>query len=274
MPLDEKVQVLYLNPVGNSADDQLFADMAAAYKYPGSTVHIASLSGKQAPPRMNHLEYRSFEPLIAREILKAARYCGRRGIGALTIGCFYDPALDACREMSGDCVVVGPCQASLQAAAQLANRFSVLIGRWKWEDQMRQAVCAYGYRDALASFEAIDMGAEEFQKDPQRTRERLQAAALDAVTRHRAEAIILGCTMEIGFYQSLQAFLEREAKARVPVIDASIAALKAAENAAILGRIGWRTSRVWGMAPPPEKELKAMEIYQEEIEFGNLLTVE
>ena len=54
-----------------------------------------------------------------------------------------------------------------------------------------------------------------------------------AVQVHKAEAIILGCTLEIGFYRELQDYLngpEAFPGAGIPVIDPSIAAFKAARK--------------------------------------------
>ena len=68
--------------------------------------------------------------------------------------------------------------------------------------------------------------------------------------RDYAEALILGCTLEIGFYK------EVEKAVGVPVIDPSIAAMKRAEYAANLKRqCGWVPSRMWSCEPPPEDEI-------------------
>ena len=274
MSMDMDIKVMYLNPVGTSAYDQVFADMARQYKYPDTTVHVTSMSGTAVSPRMTNLEYRAYEACIFNETVKAARYCSVHEYDALIIGCFYDPALLAAREVAGDTVVVAPCQASVAAALNLANNFSVIIGQWKWEDQMKQAVHDYGGKDKLVSFEAVDLRVEEFHKDPQDTRARLERAAYRAVAERRAESIILGCTLEVGFFRELQAFLAARLHAFVPVIDPSIAALKAAENAALAKRIGWTNSRVWGMQSPPERELADFELFRTDIDFGNVLVVQ
>ena len=267
------IKVMYLNPVGTSAYDEVFADMARRYKYPKTTVHVTSLSAAAVSPSMTNLEFRAYEACIFNETVKAARYCASHDYDALIIGCFYDPALLAAREVAGDTVVVAPCQASICAALNLANNFSVIIGQWKWEDQMKQAVYDYGGRDKLASFEAVDLRVEEFHQDPQRTRDRLERAAYRAVSERRAESIILGCTLEVGFFRELQAYLASRLSAFVPVIDPSIAALKAAENAALAKRVGWTNSRVWGMQPPPERELADFGLFQSDMEFGNTLVI-
>ncbi len=273
MSIDMNVKVMYLNPIGTSAYDQVFADMASEYKYHDTTVHVTSLSSDSVPPTMTNLEYRAYEACIFNETVKAARYCSVHDYDALIIGCFYDPALLAAREVSGDTIVVGPCQASIAAALLLANNFSVIIGQWKWEHQMKNAVHEYGGRDKLVSFEAVDLRVEKFHQDQEQTKEKLERAAIRAVGELRAEAVILGCTLEVGFYRQLQTRLADRFGAFVPVIDPSIAALKAAENAALAKRLGWSNSRVWGMQPPPERELTDFRLLQTDIEFGNTLIV-
>ncbi len=267
------IKVMYLNPVADSSFDQAFADMVAEYKYPATDAYVTSLNPETVPGNMHNLEYRTYESFIVNDTVKAARHVARHGFDAMVIGCFYDPALHDAREIAGDTIIVAPCQASIVTALNLANSFSILIGRTKWEDQMRQTVYDYGYKEKLASFQAVGMRVEDFQKEPAVTKATLQQAALDAVTVHKAESIILGCTMEIGFYRELQQFLQNELGARVPVIDPAIAAFKAAENAALQKQYGWSNSRVWGMQPPPEDEMKKFEILQQDYVFGNTLHV-
>lgn len=273
MSMNTRIKVMYLNPVGTSEYDQVFADMADRFKYQNTEVHVASLNPKSVPPMMNNLEYRAYEALIVADTVKAARQAARRDFDAMAIGCFYDPALLDAREISGNMLVVGPCRASIMAALNVANSFSIIIGRSKWEDQMRQTVREYGFREQLASFETAELRVEEFHRNPQETRRQLQLAATRAVEEHKAESIILGCTLEVGFYAELQDFLRRRFAASVPVIDCSIAALKAAENAALQKQLGWTNSRVWGMEPPPEAELNRFGLFQADYEFGNVIEV-
>ncbi len=271
--LDTNIKVMYLNPVSTSAYDQVFADMIKAYKYPFTDAYVTSLNPATVPEKMTNLEYRTYETFTELDTLKSARYCATNGFDGLVIGCFYDPTLAASREIAGTCTVVAPCQSSCQVAVEIANRFSVVIGRYKWEDQMRQTIYDYGYKDNLASFQAVGLTVEEFQKDPARTKSLLYEACLEAVTFHRAEAVVLGCTLEIGFYADLMQQLERAAGVHIPVIDASIAAFKAAENAAIRAKFGWSNSKMYGMEPPPEAQLKQFGILQEEYKFGNMIHV-
>lgn len=270
------IKVMYLNPIGSSAYDQVFADMIEQYKYPATCVDVVSMNPAGVPPDMNNLEYRSYESFIVNDTVKAARYASEHGYDAMVTGCFYDPALYDAREISGNTIIVAPCQASIVTALNIANNFSILIGKTKWENQMRQSVYEYGYRDKLASFQPIDMRVAEFHQDPALTCSRLQTAAVEAVQVHKAEAIILGCTLEIGFYRELQDYLngpEAFPGAGIPVIDPSIAAFKAAENAALLKKYGWKNSRYGSMQPPPEDELRAFNLFREDYEFGNVIHV-
>lgn len=271
--MEPDIKVMYLNPLAMDAYDRTFAEMVRDYKYPGTTVHVTSFSGACVSPKMTNLEFRAYEACILNETVRAARYCATHGFDSLVIGCFYDPALLAAREVAGDTTVVAPCQASISAALSVSNNFSIVIGQWKWEDQMRQAVYDYGARDRLVSFEAVGLRVEEFHQDRERTRKKLEAAAERAVAERRAESIILGCTLEVGFFRELQAYLTRRLGANVPVIDCSIAAFKAAEHAALQKRLGWTNSRVWGMQAPPEDELARFGALQGEFEFGNTLIV-
>lgn len=273
MSLDTNIKVMYLNPIGNSDYDSVFADMAKKYKYPGTAVDVVSMNPASVPPKMDNLEYRTYEAFIIRDTVEAARYASKNSYDAMVIGCFYDPALDDAREISGTTAVVAPCQAACEVALNLANNFSVIIGEAKWEDQMRQAVYNYGYKDKLASFQAIGLRVADFHKDAAKTKALLESAAKEAVQSHGAESIILGCTLEVGFFEELQDYLAQNFTGNVPVIDCSIAALKAGENAALAKHIGWNPSRMWGMQPPPESELQAFGILQTDYKFGNVIHV-
>lgn len=276
MANDMNIKVMYLNPIGASAYDQVFAGMIQEYKYPATSADVTSMNPDTVPPKMNNLEYRTYESFIVNDTVKAARYASKHNYDAMVIGCFYDPALLDAREISSSTIIIAPCQASIVTASNIANNFSIIIGKTKWEDQMRQTVYEYGYKDKLASFQSIDLRVDEFHKNPDKTRELLELAAVEAVQVHKAEAIILGCTLEVGFYKELQEFLNSPGKfpgANIPVIDASIASFKAAENAALLKQYGWKNSRQWGMQPPPEEELKEFNILQQDYKFGNIIHV-
>lgn len=268
MTQNQPLKVMYLSPVGNrGADDGIFADMAKTYKLPGTEVHITSLPDDDGG--FTHIEYRSYEAIVTRGIIQATRAAAREGFDALAIGCFYDTALHDAREISGEMVVTAPCAASCEIAASLANRFGVIVGRRKWVNQMTSVVHEHGHRDRLAGFYHVELGVNDFQRDHAETERRLIAAGRKAVEEDYAEALILGCTLEVGFYKDVEKALG------VPVIDPSIAVLKRAEYAAMLKRqCGWVPSRQWSCEAPPEEEIARFGGFDEGEAFGSRVVVE
>lgn len=257
---------MYINPIGFEAYDAFFANMIKENKFPNTEVHVTSLHPSVG--QMDNLEYRTYNALIASDLIKATRQAAKESFDALIIGCFYDPHLLDAREISGDMIVVAPCQSSIEIALKLSNRFSVIIGQKKWEHEMHTTIREYGYGEHLASFRDVNMNVCEFQKDHDITADNLLEAAEKAVREDFAESIILGCTCEFGFYQHIQE------KLKVPVIDPSLAALKQAEQAAMLkNRYDWKPSRKWSCEPPSEMDIEQFGLFLGAYEFGNRIIV-
>lgn len=268
MTSSKPLKVMYLNPVGDDAGtDQIFADMARDHKLPGTEVHVTALPKEHY--RFSHIEFRTYEAMVTRGILRAVRAAAEEGFDALAIGCFYDTALHDAREISGGMVITAPCIASCEIAASLSNSFGIIVGRRKWIHQMQSTVHDYGYGNRLAGFYDVGLGVNDFQKDHDETNRRLKAAGRKAVEEGGAESLILGCTMEIGFYREI------ESELGVPVIDPSIAALKRAEYAAVLKRqCGWVPSRKGSCESPSEEELSRFEAFGgDEPVFGSRIVV-
>ena len=259
-------KIMYLNPVGFDAYDAFFAEMISKNKFASSEVQVTSLA--QSVGQMDNLEYRTYNALIASDLIKATRQASIEGFDALIIGCFYDPFLLDAREISGDMVVVGPCHCSIEIALKLSNSFSVIIGQKKWQHEMQSTIIEYGFGEHLASFRDVGMTVPEFQEDHKLTEEKLMEAVRLAIDEDGAESIILGCTLEFGFFEKIQNTFN------IPVIDPSIAALKQAEQAAILkNKFGWKPSRQWSTQGPPESDIKRYNLFDKEYQFGNRITV-
>lgn len=259
-------KVMYLSPVGDSEHDAAFAEMAARYKLPDTEVHVTSLPPEQG--RFTHIEYRSYEAAVTLGIVRAARAASNEGFDAMAIGCFYDTALHDAREISGEMAVTAPCVASCRLATTLSNRFGVIVGRRKWVHQMASTVESHGFGPACAGFYHVGLGVNEFQADHARTNDLLLRTARKAVEDDYAESLILGCTLEIGFHESL------EKELGVPVIDVSVAVLKEAEYAAEMEtRCGWKPSRRWSCEAPPETEMKALGVFDGGEAFGSRIVV-
>jgi allantoin racemase len=239
-------RILWINPLGTSVFDATIGAELRRVKRPDTDVEVRSLT--RGP---HHLEYHAYESWVTPDVLTTIVAAEREGFDAAVIGCFYDTGLRAAREVATRIAVAAPCESAVHIASTLGDSFSVIVGRRKWVPEMRDNVTRYGYRDRLASFKVVELGVHDFQADPERTRQRLTAAAEEAVAKDGAEVIVLGCTAEYGFFGELQT------KIGVPVIDATVSPFKYAEMLADLATLGWRPSKIGGFAAPPREELEA-----------------
>ena len=259
--MPDTTRVLWINPVSNAGYDDPMGQFMAKIKQPDTTIDVVSLSTPYLP---EHLEYRAYSALIFGDMVRLAWWANAEGYHSMVIGCFYDPALEDAREISGSTVVVAPCQAAVQIAANLANRFSVIIGQEKWAVQMRERVHAYGYGERIASMRSIDIGVPDLQKNCDFTASRIMEVGRRAIDEDKAEALILGCTCSFGLSEIVQRELG------VPVIDPIIAAFKMAEFLGGLQRtLDFKPSRKWSCAPPPEAELEHFAIFAPSAPIGN-----
>ncbi len=238
-------KILWIDPVGTDLFDQPIKEFLETAKGPETKLDVVSLA--RGPM---HLEYHYYEALILTDTLHAVRKAELDGYDAAVIGCFYDPGLREAREITERLVVTAPAEAAMHIATTLGHTFSILVGRKKWIPKMHENVVKYGFTDQLASFKSLGMGVYEFQKDPAETARRMRAAAREAVEVDGAEVIILGCTIEFGFYKELQEELG------VPVIDAVLAPLKFAEFlTGLKDKFNWTHSKVYGYQSPPREEI-------------------
>jgi len=238
-------RVLWINPVGFNDFDKPVKDVLEQAKRPNTTVDVVSL--KKGPL---HLEYHFYEVLVLTDILHQIKQAENEGYDAAVIGCFYDPGLREAREITEKLVVTAPAEACLYIAASLGHRFSIIVAEKKCVPKMRENAVNYGFEDRLASFKSIDMGVHDFQKNQAETANRMKAAAKEAIENDLAEVIVLGCTIQFGFFKELQ----REIG--VPVIDAVLGPFKYAEFLIELkNRFNWSQSKAYGYESPPEEEI-------------------
>ena len=245
------MKVLWINPIGTDAFDADVRNILNAVKQDKTHVDVVSLP----TDRPKHLEYHAYEGLVVGDIVRLTRQAADI-YDAIVIGCFYDVGLREAREVSGGSIVTAPCQSATAIASNLGNTFSVLVGRRKWITKMRENIHAYGHGHRLVSMRSLDLGVHDFQADHNRTCDRLLTEGRKAVQEDGAEVIILGCTAEYGFHETMQNALG------VPVIDAVLSPFKYAEFLADLAnRFDWRPSRMWGSEAPPEAELTSWNLF-------------
>lgn len=238
-------RILFINPIASSDYDDQIQESLEAGKSQDTRIKVVSL--EKGPL---HLDYHYYETLVLAPILHLVKQAEREGYDAAIIGCFYDSGLEAAREITHKLVVAAPAESCLHIAASLGHSFSIIVTRDKTIPKMRQNVVKYGFREHLASFKSIALGVGDLQKNQTETARKMKVLAKEAVERDLAEVIILGCTIQFGFYKELQEYLG------VPVLDAILATLKYAELLIELKkRFNWSQSKVYGYESPPKEEI-------------------
>jgi allantoin racemase len=258
------MKILWINPVGTDGFDAVIGKILKGSAAAGTAVDVVSLP----EGRPLHLEYHAYEGLVTSDIAKLVYHLSPEYDG-IVIGCFYDVGLREAREVSRRAVVTAPCQSSLVFASHLGNTFSVLVGRRKWIPRMEENVRMYGFAHRMASMRPLELGVLDFQADVKRTAAIMLEQGRKAVQEDGAEVLILGCTIEFGFHETMQEELG------VPVIDAVVAPFKLAEMlASSAGLFHWYPSRAWGSEEPPEEEVASWALFKDGPPVGNLLTHE
>lgn len=238
-------RILFINPIASSDYDDQIQESLEAGKSQDTRIKVVSL--EKGPL---HLDYHYYETLVLAPILHLVKQAEREGYDAAIIGCFYDSGLEAAREITHKLVVAAPAESCLHIAASLGHSFSIIVTRDKTIPKMRQNVVKYGFREHLASFKSIALGVGDLQENQTETARRMKVLAKEAVERDLAEVIILGCTIQFGFYKELQEYLG------VPVLDAILATLKYAELLIELKkRFNWSQSKAYGYESPPKEEI-------------------
>jgi allantoin racemase len=254
-------RILWINPVSEVvAFDRPVAKFINSVKRADTQVDVISL--KRGPM---HLNYYYYNALILGDTLHQVKRAEKEGYDAVIIGCFYDPGLREAREITNRIVIAAPAEASILIAAGLGHRFSIIVASDKCIPKMYENIVNYGLINRLASFESVDLGVNDFQKDKIETMRRIHKAAERAIHEKFAEVIILGCTMEFGFYKELQEEL------KIPVIDAIVAPIKYAEFMIELRKnFGWGHSKICSYKSPPISEIKEWKLSDQYPEMKGL----
>ncbi|GAA0250784.1 aspartate/glutamate racemase family protein [Haladaptatus pallidirubidus] len=144
---------------------------------------------------------------------------------AIVIGCFGDPGLRPLRELL-DIPVVGPAEATVFTAAQVADRFSWLTILDETVPMSREQVHEYGLSERLASVRSVDAPVESIDHESDELVERMVSVGREAVTKDGAEALFPGC-MSLSFAQRHDEIQER---VDVPFLDPATIALEQANT--------------------------------------------
>ena len=241
-------RILYIDPVGEKpAVQSAIKEYLLRYSDP-EHVEIDITCLDFGPHALESYFYLS---LIEADVLRKVKKAEKDGYDAAIIGCFCDPALNSAKEICERMVVVGVMEPAVHIAAQLAPRFSILAASRVSIDDFRANLSKYGLTEKLASFRTLDVPVVELMRDPSVTERRMKEEISKAIQEDRAEAIVLGCTLQFGH------FLELQKEFGVPVIDPILAGLRGAEYLISLrDSFNWYTSKVCTYSGTKVQEMK------------------
>ena len=166
-------------------------------------------------------------------------------IDGVVIACFDDTGLDAARCLT-DKPVVGIGEAGYRMAAMLSNRFSVVTTLSRSVPALEHNLLRYGLDRQCTSVRASDVPVLELEHGNPDALARIESEIQKAIELDRAEAIVLGCAGMTDLAHGLST------KYGLPVLDGVACAVALVES---MARLGLRTSRLGGYAPPPPAKL-------------------
>lgn len=231
------MRILVINP--NSNPDMTANIDRMAKSMAGPDTEVLTVSPALAPASIeSHAEdvvagYRLIEAALARQ----GSYDG------LVVACYYDPAVEALREVL-EVPVVGIAEASSHIASLLAPKFSVVTVLRRGIHHVESVIGRIGLTARCASVRGVDLGVLDLDEDLSRSMDLIAAEARKAVDEDGAEAIALGCAGMGPLDKQLQQALG------VPVLDGVACAIPLVEACI---RYGVGTSKTNTYAAPPRK---------------------
>lgn len=248
------IKICYIDPVSSPEFIQPLANYLSPFKPNDCELEVVNL--RPGLP-WDNIEYHSFEALVTADLIKAIYQLSQENFDAIIIGCFYDLCLHEAREIAGDAIIIAPCQASLQICSTLANKASVVIANDKCREKMQNNINQYGYGGFVSSLVSADKTVQDFINKPDQSEQAIFTAAEKAVQQDHAEAIILGCSANMGMHQALQKQLG------VPVIDPVLAAFEQAQHHAYLKqKHHWHTSNKGSLASPWKEQAESRQYFE------------
>jgi allantoin racemase len=221
---------------------------------PGESVTLHGLRsgtyGRDFAP-IHAIRHRYLEMLNEQQVVEAALAAERAGYDAFALGCFFDPALRACRSLV-DIPCVGLSETCMLVACSLGHRFGLVSLEESQRAQHEELARAYGLRERLAGVLPMRPPIDEYMLEVDGTAARplleAFAAACERLVAMGAEVLIPGD----GF---LNEFVWRHGVRRLhgaPVMD-SLGTLfrHAAFMAGARTALGLEVSRVRQYAKPP-----------------------
>ncbi len=167
----------------------------------------------------------------------------QRDFDAVIIACFDDTGLDAARCVT-DRPVVGIGEAAYHMASMLSNKFSVVTTLARSVPALEHNLHKYGLAARCARVRSSEVPVLDLEKPGSEACDRISAEIGRAINEDRAEAIVLGCAGMTDLADQLAR------QHGVPVLDGVVCAVGLCEA---MARLGLRTARTGGYAPPRDK---------------------
>jgi allantoin racemase len=229
-----------VNPNTTAAMTKVIAAAAAKAARPDTIIH--AVESAFGPPS---IEGAYDDALAVPGLLERIKEGEAEGADAHVIACFDDTGLDAARALAA-APVVGIGEAAFHAASLVAGRFAVVTTLARSVPAIEFNLLRYGLAARCARVRAADVPVLALEERRSDACEKIDAQIAAAKADDGAEAIVLGCAG--------MADLAAELTARhgLPVVDGVAAAVALAET---LVRLGLRTSKLGGYAPPLPKRL-------------------
>ena len=227
-------RLLLINPNTTPAMTRLMLRVAREAVGPRTT--LAAVTGRFGA---RYIASRAASVVAGHAALDAlANHRGAHDVAVLA--CFGDPGLLALRELSPK-PVIGMAEASMQAAAR-RGRFAIVTGGERWGPMLEEFAALLGFGDRLARVRTVAPTGADIARDPAAAYALLIRACRDAARKDDAKSVILGGAGLAGIAKIIQP------RVLVPVIDSTVAVVKAAESLA--GKTGPRDPL--GITPPVE----------------------
>jgi allantoin racemase len=208
------MRLLVINP--NTSASMTRTILAAARGVATADVIVDALEPQRGP---TSVEGRFDEVISAYWTLDAVLPVASRYDGFI-VACYgHHPVIGALREALQQ-PVLGIMEASILHALPLGDRFSIVTTSERWRPLLIEGVRVLGLQDRCASVRSSGLAVLDLEALPAEVvRERLCAAACEAIATDGAEVICLGCAGMAGLDTAVRQV------ARVPVIDGVTAAV-------------------------------------------------
>jgi len=184
---------------------------------------ITIIAPEKCPPSTeNEVDSVFAAPHIYKEAIKAEK----EGFNAVSIDCFLEPGLQACK-IGTNIPVVGAGEAAFIYSMLFSKKVGVIIPVENSLKAVEEQISKYGMEDRVIGIFAAGIHVLDLDKYKETLRALLPL--IEKAKKHGAEAIILGCTVMGPLTKELSK------QGEIPVIDPGVIALKMAEVMVAMG---------------------------------------